>query len=629
MRKFLFLVFAVLIFLGCSNNDDMPCITCNEQYAYCFYNGSCNSMSTYECDRYGGRVYSNYQDCNNRTQLYSSGSSYAYCLYDDDCSYMSVYDCNRYGGWVYDSYSDCSDDLSPYAYCLYGGSCMYMSVYDCNRYYGGWVYSDSWTCNSSIMPSSSSAGEPASSRGNDIANYSTVEIGDLVWMAENLDYNVSGSQCYDNNSANCATYGRIYNWATAMALPSSCNYSNCDWQIDTQHRGICPSGWHIPSFDEWYMLLNYGGFGNADYYNNWWSSNEMDDYLYAYTMYYSYYSYYEDYSRKSNLFSVRCVQDYSSSTKPSSSSNSKITCSNLPSTATAGIAITPPTVICGGTIVPDGVLSWINAPNWSYPTSGTYYDISAIVIYGDCNGKTAYCGTMTVVSLPSSSSRAASSSSSYVVPSSSSLVVPSSSSTQVVAVSCSMNYKTTAVIGTQTWMAENLNCDVSGSKCYDNDPANCAKYGRLYDWATAMALPSSCNSNSCSSQIGTKHRGICPDGWHIPSDAEWTTLTDYVGGSSTAGKYLKATDGWTSCGPSGSGKSYLCEDTYGFSALPGGYGSSGGYFNYAGDIGYWWSASEYSSSVYHMYMRYYNEFALYDVCGRDHLLSVRCVQDSP
>ena len=100
------------------------------------------------------------------------------------------------------------------------------------------------------------------------------------------------------------------------------------------------------------------------------------------------------------------------------------------------------------------------------------------------------------------------------------------------------NYRT-VVIGTQTWMAENLNYAVEGSKCYDNDPANCVKYGRLYDWSTAMGFPSSCNEDACSSQIQSKHRGICPSGWHLPSYDDWDILMDYVGGYRTAGTKLK------------------------------------------------------------------------------------------
>ena len=159
-------------------------------------------------------------------------------------------------------------------------------------------------------------------------------------------------------------------------------------------------------------------------------------------------------------------------------------------------------------------------------------------------------------------------------------------------------YKTVK-IGTQTWMAENLNYNASGSKCY-----NCDKYGRLYNWATAMSLPSSCNSNSCSSQIQSKHRGICPSGWHIPSGAEWNTLSSYVESdsdcSNMCARLFKATSGWDS-----EGKGI---DRYGFSALPGGYGGSGdrvycsnvrygnsedGYFCDVGYEGRWWSASEY------------------------------------
>jgi uncharacterized protein (TIGR02145 family) len=174
-------------------------------------------------------------------------------------------------------------------------------------------------------------------------------------------------------------------------------------------------------------------------------------------------------------------------------------------------------------------------------------------------------------------------------------------------------------------MAENLNYNASGSKCYDNDESNCEIYGRLYNWATAVALPG-CSGTSCASQIGANHRGICPSGWHLPSDAEWAALTDFVG--SSAGSKLKSTSGWYDCGPSDSGSSYLCEDEFGFSALPGGFGFSGGDFGSAGYYGDWWSATENDASyAYGRYM-YYN----YANVGRSYvsktsLFSVRCVQD--
>jgi uncharacterized protein (TIGR02145 family) len=133
-------------------------------------------------------------------------------------------------------------------------------------------------------------------------------------------------------------------------------------------------------------------------------------------------------------------------------------------------------------------------------------------------------------------------------------------------------------IGDQTWMAENLNYAVGG-KCYGEDgqvwdnkeekyvsisnsdiQANCNKYGRIYDWATAMVFDSDCNSADCSRQILPKHRGICPIGWHIPSDDEWNTLNDDVCGTADlfpvlpydgnfydvggVGGWLSASHGW-------------------------------------------------------------------------------------
>jgi uncharacterized protein (TIGR02145 family) len=123
-------------------------------------------------------------------------------------------------------------------------------------------------------------------------------------------------------------------------------------------------------------------------------------------------------------------------------------------------------------------------------------------------------------------------------------------------------YKTVE-IGSQIWMAENLNYNASGSTCYNNDPANCVTYGRLY--------------------TETMARTVCPIGWHLPSKAEWDILIAFVGGE-TAGKYLKATSGWNNYNSvSGNGT-----DAYGFAALPGGSCQQG-----CGEVfnrGYWWES---------------------------------------
>jgi uncharacterized protein (TIGR02145 family)/uncharacterized repeat protein (TIGR02543 family) len=175
-------------------------------------------------------------------------------------------------------------------------------------------------------------------------------------------------------------------------------------------------------------------------------------------------------------------------------------------------------------------------------------------------------------------------------------------------------------IGTQTWMAENLNFDTTGSVCYDNDPGNCDIYGRLYDWATVMGFASTCNSTSCASQVESPHhRGICPPGWHVPSDAEWTTLVDYAGGVSVAGTKLKSTSGWNS-GGNGTNET-------GFSALPGGTGWGSGFYD-VGNYGYWWSATEY----YAIYARgRYMHWNLSDVIwhwdNNARQFSVRCAKD--
>jgi len=187
-------------------------------------------------------------------------------------------------------------------------------------------------------------------------------------------------------------------------------------------------------------------------------------------------------------------------------------------------------------------------------------------------------------------------------------------------------YKTVE-IGTQVWMAENLNYDASGSVCYANREANCTTYGKLYNWATAMALPDSCNRRTCASQVDAKHNGICPVGWHIPSDAEWTTLTNFVFVVLTDTwmmvTKLKATSGWNK---NGNGT-----DDYGFAALPGGYSNSGRSFTEVGSTGFWWSSTEDGANDAYSRIMGYD----YEVIGGGNngfsksyfSFSVRCLQD--
>jgi len=161
----------------------------------------------------------------------------------------------------------------------------------------------------------------------------------------------------------------------------------------------------------------------------------------------------------------------------------------------------------------------------------------------------------------------------------------------------------TVVIGTQTWMAENLNFVTDSSACYDNDDSNCTKYGRLYNWNDAMKA--------------------CPAEWRVPSDAEWTVLTDLVGGREVAGAKLKSKAGWSA------DKGYkAATDDYGFLALPGGGGSGGSFYN-AGNFGGWWSATDDDAGkAWARIMNHSNDgVRRYDL-RKTSLYSVRCLRDS-
>ncbi len=362
--------------------------------------------------------------------------------------------------------------------------------------------------------------------GRDGKKYKVVKIGSQTWMAENLNYDASGSKCYDNKPANCTKYGRLYNWETAKKacpsgwhLPSKSEYEELDKAVGGSEvagkKLKAKSGWNTGNgyklgTDEYGFSALPGGGGDSDGFfsgvgnvGHWWSSTEGNRYegsnaiqkmlsagrAYSRNVGYNYESAYLSGGDNSSLYSVRCLQDYEAEVHSS------------------------------------GVLK------------------------DSRDGK---------------------------------------------------KYKTVK-IGNQTWMAENLNYDASGSKCHDNNSANCAKYGRLYNWSTALKA--------------------CPSGWHLPSKSEYEVLDNAVGGENVAGKKLKSKSGWND---NGNGT-----DEYGFSALPGGLGYSDDDFGSVGSYGYWWSASEINNSfgVYSRYMDYDIEYADWYNYNKNHLLSVRCVKD--
>jgi len=191
-------------------------------------------------------------------------------------------------------------------------------------------------------------------------------------------------------------------------------------------------------------------------------------------------------------------------------------------------------------------------------------------------------------------------------------------------------YKT-VFIGTQQWMAENLKVskysdgttipnitdntqwqnNTTGAWAYHNNvAANNAKYGKLYNW---YAVSKTTNGN----------KNVCPTGWHVPTDAEWTVLTEYLGGEGVAGGKLKevGTTSWNSPNTSATNTSL-------FTGLPGGLRGDDGNYNTIGGYGNWWSSTE--SSTYDAWLRtlyYYYGNAAGGSSYKNYGFSVRCLRD--
>ncbi|MCL1956762.1 MAG: hypothetical protein FWF63_05525 [Fibromonadales bacterium] len=170
----------------------------------------------------------------------------------------------------------------------------------------------------------------------------------------------------------------------------------------------------------------------------------------------------------------------------------------------------------------------------------------------------------------------------------------------------------TVKIERQTWMAQNLNFAKKGV-CYNNKNTICDKFGRLYDWATAMNVSEDYNSTNFNAPPG-QHQGICPEGWHLPTNSEWWTMINAVGGSYAARAALKARSAeW------GDNYGY---DYYGFKALPGGW-LRDNEFVAINVYGAWWTTSEYYDKANCITIDYLNPQSE----KKEDFYSVRCVED--
>jgi uncharacterized protein (TIGR02145 family) len=181
-------------------------------------------------------------------------------------------------------------------------------------------------------------------------------------------------------------------------------------------------------------------------------------------------------------------------------------------------------------------------------------------------------------------------------------------------------------IGAQVWMSENLrvthyrNGDAipnvtdntawaaltTGAYCwYDNNQGTNAKYGALYNW---YAVDDS--------------RGLCPAGWHEPTDAEWTTLTTYLGGESVAGGKMKSASAlWGSPNTDATNSS-------GYKGLPGGHRVISGGFNSVGYYGVWWTSTEGGGDdAWYRYLHYSDPGVNRDYDYKESGFSVRCLRN--
>ena len=407
--------------------------------------------------------------------------------------------------------------------------------------------------------------------------YKAVKIGKQTWMAENLNYETENSWCYNDSSKYCDKYGRLYTWAAAIdsiALASDrTNPQNCGngktCLFSKKLQGSCPSGWHLPSRAEWLTLfVAVGGksvAGQKLMSTSGWEQGIGTD-------------------------------DYGFSALPASER------------------------YIDGTYNSEGMYAyfWSSTMDSNYTRGDTIFDVSSNayamhMYYGTEKADVEYQGKNIGVSIRCVMDDTEPLDSLYrwswdvpkEVRRNPDIAYDSITDTRDNKV-----YKTVK-IGSQTWMADNLNYSdsvttpslVGNSVCFGNDAAKCEVAGRLYTWNVANE--------------------VCPGGWHLPDSTEWQTLITEVG-EKHAGEVLKSQTGWKLHTDSrGSGT-----DAVGFFALPVGHTNENGVFGDEELYATFWTASDHGGNsgvfVYMWYMYDTVEFKNVDKKWR---VPVRCLKD--
>jgi uncharacterized protein (TIGR02145 family)/uncharacterized repeat protein (TIGR02543 family) len=498
-------------------------------------------------------------------------------------------------------------------------------------------------------------------------SYSTVQIGDQCWMAENLNVGtrINGNinqtnnaifekYCYNNSEAQCDVYGGLYQWNEMMGYSTTPGV-----------QGICPDGWHLPNDEEWKILegtvdsqypvgdpewddtgwrgLDGGGklkqtgtthwttpntgatnssgftalpgggrstsgsFLNVGNYSLWWSSSQHASSAWFRYLGYDYTQVYRDINTASNGFSVRCLKN-----------------------------VSPPTTY-------DLIL--LAEPSEAGIVSGAaqYEAGEEVNITANANSGWEFVNWTDVGGIASETPNFT-----YTMPAENITLtanfveeVPSFTCGDPLIDSRDGQSYTTVLIGDQCWMAENLNIgtQINGNSnqtnnatiekyCYNNSEAQCDTYGGLYQWNEMMQYTTTDGA-----------QGICPDGWHLPTDDEWKILegtvdSQYPVGDPEwndleyrgldAGGNLKAigTTHWNSPNTGATNSS-------GFTALPGGFRDTNGSFQIKGSHGLWWSSSQtVSNDAWRRFLAYDNSQVFRSFLdNKSYGFSVRCLKD--